>query len=405
MPDILGQGGDREPRRWPRRVAVIAVLLLAAAVVIVQHLPRGRPARPPARATPPAAAVPAPLPISAPVAAGLAGQESGISGPTLPWDAGLRLLVTGARPAWFWPATGRTDPIGGLPREPAGYQFTRADGGWAVQAASAARPGCGNCAGPPLPVYFLADRAQAATPVGPATGVAPGAAAGTLWLTTFPAGANLSRATGLAREVHVTGAPAGAELRLPAGFLIDRATDRGLLLVPAAQIPGAGYSELWDPATSRAGRSFTGVVAAGAGEIAWAPECGAACQVQVLDLRSGRQTTVTLPGVGSAASAAFSPDGSLLAVEVSFPNGGDGGQLATQLDVASVASGRVTVVPGTWVSSDALVDFGWPAASDTLIAELSFATKVQLASWRPGRARPAVAAIRPGPGSAALIVG
>ena len=42
MPDILGQGGDREPRPWPRRVAVVAVLLLAA-VLIVIHLPRHGP--------------------------------------------------------------------------------------------------------------------------------------------------------------------------------------------------------------------------------------------------------------------------------------------------------------------------------------------------------------------------
>ena len=127
--------------------------------------------------------------------------------------------------------------------------------------------------------------------------------------------------------------------------------------------------------------------------------------MQVLDLATGRQTTVALPGVSSAADAAFSPDGAFLALEVSFYNGGDGGQLATQLDVASAASGRLTVVPGTWMSSDALAGFGWPAASDTLIAELSFTTKVQVASWRPGAPRLAVAAIRPGRNSASLIVG
>jgi hypothetical protein len=403
MPDILGQGGDTEPRRWPRRAAVIAVLLLVATVVIVQHLPRSRPAR--SHPRPPAALVPAPQPISGPEAVGLAGRGSGISGPTLPLDAGLRLPVTGAQPVWFWPATGRSEPIRGLPRDPAGYQFTRAGGGWAVQAVSGTRTSCGNCAGPPLPAYFLADRAQAAIPVGLATDVAPGAADGTLWLTTFPVGADRRGATGLAREVHATGTPAGAEVRLPPGFLIDRATDRGLLLVPAAQGPGAAVFELWDPATSRAGRSFTGVVAASADEVAWAPQCGAACQVQVLDLGTGRQITVTLPGVSSAASAAFSPDGSLLALEVSFYNGGDGGQLATQLDVASMASGRVTVVPSTWVSSDALAGFGWPAGGDTLIAELSFTSLVQVASWRPGHARLSVAAIRPGQSSASLVLG
>ena len=408
MPDILGRGGDTEPRRWPRRAAVIAAALLVATVLIVEHLPRSRPATPPTAspaATPPAAATPAPLPISAPVAAGLAHDEGGLSGPTLPWDASLRLPVTGAQPVWLSPASGRTEPIRGLPRDPSGYQFTQVGGGWAVQALSAARPVCGNCAGPPLPVYFLAERAAAATPVGVATDVAPGAATGTLWLTSYPAGADLSAAVGLAREVRVTGAAAGAAVRLPAGYLIARATDRGLLLESAAQGAGAADFELWDPATSRAGRTFTGVVAASAGEIAWAPRCATACQVQVLDLGTGRPTTVTLPGVSSAASAAFSPDGSLLALEVSFYNGGDGGQLATQLDVASAASGRVTVVPGTWVSSDALAGFGWPAGGDTLIAELSFTTRVQVASWRPGNTRLSVAAIRPGPSSSSLIVG
>jgi hypothetical protein len=105
---------------------------------------------------------------------------------------------------------------------------------------------------------------------------------------------------------------------------------------------------------------------------------------------------VASPGARSAANGAFSPDGNFLALEVSFANNGDGAALALRLDVASMASGRLTVVPGTWVSSDALIGFGWPAVSDTLVAELSFTSRVQLASWRPGAARLAVAADRPG---------
>jgi hypothetical protein len=85
-------------------------------------------------------------------------------------------------------------------------------------------------------------------------------------------------------------------------------------------------------------------------------------------------------------------------------NGGDAGALALQLDVASMASGRLTVVPGTWVSSDALIGFGWPAVSDTLVAELSFTTRAQLASWRPGAARLAVADNRLAQASGSLIV-
>src|SRR5580704_18135121 len=62
-------------------------------------------------------------------------------------------------------------------------------------------------------------------------------------------------------------------------------------------------------------------------------------------------------------------------------------------------------VPGTWLSSDALVSFGWPASSDSLVAELSFTTKVQLASWRPGASRLAIAVLRPQQSPASLVIG
>ena len=103
----------------------------------------------------------------------------------------------------------------------------------------------------------------------------------------------------------------------------------------------------------------------------------------VLNLATGRQVTAELPQGRSVATAAFSPDGRFLAVEVSLSSEADDGGQAVQLELVSMASGRLTVVPGTWLSSDALVSFGWPAGSDSLVAELSFTTKVQLTSWRP----------------------
>ena len=203
----------------------------------------------------------------------------------------------------------------------------------------------------------------------------------------------------------MTGAPLGPQVRLPAGYVIAQATDRGLLLAPVARPSGTTAYQLWNPATARADRRFTGVVAASAREVAWAAGCAPVCRVRVLNLVTGRQTMVELPGAGSPANGAFSPDGDFLAIEVSLYNNGDDGALAAQLDVVSVATGRLTVVPRTFVSSDAMAGFGWPAASDTLIAELSFTARVQVASWRPGAARLAVAAIRPGPSSTSLIVG
>ena len=405
MRDILSQGGDRGRSPWPRRVAAVAALLLVATVIVWRLAGHRHSPAHPARAATTPSALPRAASGSAGLAPGLASQPNGVTGPALPWESSLRLPVTGQQPAWFWPATGRVKPIGGLPRDGSGYQFVRLAGGWAVQASSGARLRCGSCAGQPAPVYFLGDRAPAVTGVGLANQVAPGPAAGTVWLTSYPAGADMSTTAGTAREVSVSGAPIGLRIMLPAGYVIDQATDHGLLLTPVVQRPGTAAYTLWDPATRQASRTFDGVIAASVSEIAWVTRCAPLCQVEVLDLATGRHTTVELARASSAARGAFSPDGDFLALEVSFRNGGDGGALATQLDVASLASGRLTAVPETGVSSDALTGFGWPAGRDSLIAELSFMTKVQVASWQPGAPRLAVALIPPGQNPASLIVG
>ena len=187
------------------------------------------------------------------------------------------------------------------------------------------------------------------------------------------------------------------------------------MLSPTDQ-PGTPVSTLWSPATARASRSFDGVIAASATRVAWATRCAPLCHVRVLDLATGQQTVIALPGASSAVNGAFSPDGRFLAIQVSFNNRGDDGALAMQLDVAPiasrrpvasgspVASSRPVPVPGMSVSSDALVSFGWPARGDDLVAELSFITKVQVASWYPGARQLAVALINSGPESGSLIL-
>jgi hypothetical protein len=369
-------------------VAAAAALVLVA-VTIVHYLPRSRHGT--AR---PTAVTATPLPTAVSGDAGVAEEPDGITGQTSSWPGGLRLPATGERPAWFWPATGQEVPIGGLPPQRSGYEFIRAAGGWAVQAGPAAQAGCGSCAGPRRAVYFLADHAQAATQVGLADAVAPGAA-GALWLTSYPPDAEPRTAAGMAREVSITGRPLGPQLRLPAGYLIEQGTDRGLLLAPVAQDSGTMPDTLWDPAPPRPSRAFAGVIAASATEIAWTPPCVGRCRVQVLNLATSRQVSTELPTASSVASAAFSPDGSFLVIQVSFSDDSDDGELAVQLELVSMASGRLTTVPQTWVSSDALVGFGWPASSDSLVAELNFTTKVQLAAWRPGASRLSIATLRP----------
>jgi hypothetical protein len=402
MEDVVGQGGDREPSRWPGRLIVIAVLI-GLVLVLVRHQPHGRPVSAGHQGT--AITPSGPPPASATGAPVLPAGPDGVTGPVLPWASDLRLLVTGERPAWFWPATGQVRPIGSLPRDRWGFTFTRVDGGWAVQADAASSVGCAGCAQPPLPVWYLADHAQSATRVGAADLVGSAAMTGALWLTSYPLGADLGTTQGMAREVSVTGAPLGPELRIPAGYVIDRQTNQGLLLAPIFQSVPAPY-ELWDPASGQVRRTFGSVLAASAAKIAWTPRCAPLCALHVLDLASGQDRVVGLPMGSEAASGAFSPDGSFLALQVSVGSGGgDGGALAMQLEVAATASGHLTVVPGSWASSDALVGFGWPAGSDSLVAELSFTTKVQITSWRPGAARLAVAVVKSTQHPTALIVG
>jgi hypothetical protein len=404
VPDILSQGGGRESGPWPRRVAAVAVLVLVA-VLIVHYLPRSRhgTARPLR-----AAVTVAPLPPSVSGAvsgdAGVAAEPDGITGQILSWPGGLRLPATGERPVWFWPATGQVMPIGGLPPQRSGYQFIRAAGGWALQAGPGAQAACGSCVGPRRAVYFLADRGRSATRAGLADAVAPGVP-GTLWLTSYPPDADPRTAAGVAQEVSIAGRLLGPQFRLPAGYLIEQGTSRGLLLAPVAPRAGTMADELWDPAASQASRTFDAVIAASATQIAWAPPCVASCRMQVLNLATGRRASVDLPAASSVANAAFSPDGSFLVVQVSFSDDTANGARAIQLERVSLASGRLTAVPQTWVSSNALVGFGWPASSDSLVAEFSFTTKVQLASWRPGASRLAIVALRPQHSPISLVIG
>jgi hypothetical protein len=379
-------------------------VLVLVAVLIVHYLPQSRHRT--ARTARAAVTVTPPPAVSSAVSgdAGVAAEPDGITGQILSWPGGLRLPATGERPVWFWPATGQVLPIGGLPPQRSGYQFTRAAGGWAVQANPGAQAGCGSCAGRQRAVYFLADSGRSATRAGLADAVAPGVP-GTLWLTSYPPDAAPRTAAGVAREVSIAGRQLGPQFRLPAGYLIEQGTSRGLLLVPMASRAGTIADRLWDPAAPQASRTFDGVIAASATQIAWSPSCVARCRVQVLNLATGRRAAAELPAASSVANAAFSPDGSSLVIQVSFSDNTANGARAVQLERVSLASGRLTTVPQTWVSSDALIGFGWPASSDNLVAEFSFTTKVQLASWHPGASRLAIAVLRPQHSPASLVIG
>jgi len=388
MEDILSQGGDREPSRWPRRLAVIGAAVLVVVAGIVYLSGTGHSHSPAAAPSPPVSAS--------------AAEPGRIAGPDLPMAGSLRLPVAGTQPTWFSPATGRSTPIGGLPADSAGYQFTRADGGWVVRAGSGGELASGDAAVPPLPVWFLADGARSATRIGTANQVTPAATAGAVWLTSYPPSADPDTAARTAREVSVTGVPLGRPVPLLTGYAIYQATDRGLLLAPVSQRTGPQADKLWNPADQTVSANFVGVLAASPAEVAWTPPCAATCHVQVLNLATGRQSAIVLPKGSFAEGGAFSPSGGLLGLQVMSDQGGGP---STRLEVASTASGRLTALPGTSVGSDTVVDFGWPTVGDSLVAEFIFPDTVQLASWHPGASVLAVAVVRPGQEQTSLVVG
>jgi len=423
--DILSHGDDRPPGSPRRRLLAAAAVVVVAALVVVEHLPHGHRASPPGgrhvagirgtghrtfrvrlRAEGPAILTP-----------------SGITGKTPSWAPDVRVPLSGAQPAWFWPAMGRVAPILGLPADRFGYVFTRIDGGWAIQpdppgpagcsnctppAPSPGPASCGDCTGPPTPVFYLADRARRAVMVGSASLVAPAAAKGQMWLTRFPPESDLRRTPGVAQQFSRSGATMGAPVTLPAGYGITQGTPRGLLLESLSVGGQDNADRLWNPATGTVLHKFYGVIAVNAAAVAYAPPCGQTCPVHVFNVRTGREVTIKMRPTDIAMSGVFSPDGRFLALQIGRGNAdvGDGGASAIELRVASAATGRAAVVPRIFVSSDALAAFGWPGSRDDLVAEFRFDGAVQMAFWDPvAGGDVALADIKPAEDPAALVVG
>ncbi len=316
---------------------------------------------------------------------------------------------TGHHPAWYWPGRSTAEPIRGLPYDRGGYIFTRLGGGWAVTAESGGAPACGNCpAFPPPPVYYLADDGRSATRVGEATMVAPGVAVAgrpTMWLTSFPPRAATGTVAGTTRDYTGSGHELGGPVVLPVGYTVAQGTPRGLLLVSITQISAGNTYQLWNPAGGKLLRTISGVLAASADQVAFLAGCGFSCPVHVLNLTTGRQTSIEVGGGSAVTGGVFSPDGRYLALAVSFGDDGAGGTLGDQLEVASMPTDRLRVVPNTAVSGDALTGFGWAVHGDGLVAEFSFSTRSQMALWTPGTAALAVASVRHDQRPTELVVG
>ncbi len=405
MDDIIGQGEDRPPPSWRRRLLVGGVLVVVGALLVVEHLPKG------SHRAPVAAQVPVrhharraepPLTIRVHVT-GPGSLPPGILGGTVPWARTARVPRTGSRPVWFWPSKGRIAPILGLPSDRAGYEFTRVGGGWAIQPVG--RVSCPGCAGPVEPVYYLPVKAARAVLVGSANDLAPAATSDRLWLVSYPPRTDLASATGIAREYTTTGAAVGSAVTLPTGFEITQVTRYGMLLAPAGSGGTGARAELWNPATRQVLSSFDGIVAASANSIAYAPDCVVTCAVYVRELAARRTQVVDVASGSEVTGAEFSPDGRYLALRVNFADGGDGGDLATRLEVAQVATGFLSAIPRTFAGGDALLGFGWPDNADDLVARFDVSSRIQLAYWNLDKATLGLVSLRRDQAPAELVVG
>lgn len=192
----------------------------------------------------------------------------------------------------------------------------------------------------------------------------------------------------------MAGQAVGPPSQLPSGYVIDRAVRGDLLLAPYAPSQTLVRDELWHPVTGRLIRRFTNVIAASPNLIAWYP-CLRSCPLHVLSLSSGATAIIPLAYGTWAQRGTFSSDGRLLAIGVSTTIQRNGSAATTSLEVITMASRHLTVLPGAKISSLIGVDFGWQPGSDRLVAAIAQGPGViQVASWQPGEARLSIQDLR-----------
>jgi hypothetical protein len=398
MADILGYGPDREPPRWtsPLALAAAGIVLVAVALLVRGIVDRPAAHRPAAASSAPSVAPPtegSAVPFGVTVSRSVGSKEpTRFSGVATTSGVG-RLLLTGPRPGWLQTATGRFQLIAGLPPWGTGYGFTRAADGWLAERFSPPQANCQVCEAPPA-VYFIGGQSARATVVGAAYGAAAAVNRSDLWLTAYLPDADIAAASGTTEEVTVAGQGVGPPAELPAGYVIDRAVQGGLLLAAYAQGPGPVRDYLWDPVTAQLVREFTNVIAASPAQIAWDP-CLGRCPLKILRLPAKAAMTVRLARRAWAVAGTFSSDGRLLAVQVTTQVQPDGSAATTRLEVINTVTGRLTVLPGTTINSLIGVSFGWQAGSDRLLAALALPSgAAELASWQPGDAHLSIQAVR-----------
>jgi hypothetical protein len=148
-------------------------------------------------------------------------------------------------------------------------------------------------------------------------------------------------------------------------------------------------------------RTFRQVIAATTSELAFTSRCAANCSLRLVNLVTGQRKTLRLTH-GDPVTGEFSPDGRYLALEI---RGTRGSELDTRVEVATLGSGHVIVVPRTAVSGSAFAGFGWPGSGDYLATKLKLGARVQITYWSAATAATAFAAISAALNPSELITG
>jgi hypothetical protein len=382
-PGLLIAAVRRRYRRRSRLLACLAVLVAAAvaipAVLVVRRVVAS-----------PAPATQQHLPI-------------GLKGLPLPAGTDLRFLMSTSpmsqgQPAWYSTASGTTTAIAGLPASQTQgfYVYGRVQGGtW--ESVGCIRYRCYA----PHEYYFIADGSHTATAIGTAiaeVGLVPSTKSGAVWLVSYPHyWDNPAKTSATARLVSTSGQALGQQYLLPAGYFLQAAVGRYLLL---RTIPFDTHaSVLWDPSTRRAVRSIDNPIAASQGLIAWTEECRG-CHVQLLNVATGKSVSTTLPAGPQPRSShlttvwglgSFSDNGQLLVYE----------NFAGTVYVVSVKTGvLLTVIPG--VGADEQSVAGWLDGGPVLMVAAWPDTgprgkprpPAQIGFWQPGETTLRVATVK-----------